>query len=577
MAMKNATGPRARGATRTNGHKKKSTAKAPRFNQAPSPDPTSQSGLGRDSLYLQMLNCSDDAFMLLQSQRDNDELVDLVLLEANTSALNLLKRDAADAIGQTASLLPHALFGPILNCAQWLTPQAPQQNTSVLHERAYLKISLHQLDADCVCVILRNAHKPAVGEQLQEKLARFLEAAPDAVVVADLEGRYLHANAAACELLGYSREEILHKQFSDIIPDIQRRTLLQAKKQMADGAQLTSEWSIQRSDGRVITVEVSGKILKDGHWLGFVRDITRRKNNERELRLAAAVFDNTREAIVVTDAERNVLAVNGAFTTLTGYSEREAKGHILCEYLYRSGKHDEEFYQTLWQRVDADGHWRGEVWSRRKDGEVFPSWQNISAVSDDNGNINHYVLILSDISEKKAAEMKLSYLAHHDALTGLANRIAFNGNLERAIHHAERNSSKVALLYIDLDNFKIVNDTHGHLAGDQLLQITADRLRRCVRGEDAVARMGGDEFTIVLENISSLEDAVGVAEKVIHAMDLPVRLASGEVDVGLSIGISLFPDHAQSLNDVTRTADAAMYAAKKYARNSYQVFHPQQI
>lgn len=571
MAIKNAAGSRFKANTRNNGSKKKLSpkAKSSHFTVSATSQPYLTSN--RDLLCFQMLNHVPYPCIALQQHLVEGELVDLVLIHANNAAYGLLDGNE-EMLGYYASALPHGLFSPILAAARKLGQRSVAHSINLQYNSNFYQITLSAINDETLFAIIEPALKTRASDRHKHKLARFMEAAPDAIFIADLEGRYVHVNAAACQLLGYSRDEILHKPFSEIIPDAELNRLLAEKSMLNDGGQLTAEWSLTRSDGSLLPVEVSGKLLNDGHWLAFVRDISHRKSAEKDVHLAAAVFNNTREAIVIADTEQRIVAVNAAFTDLTGYSEAESTHQLLHDYLYRSGKHEDEFYQTLWQRVDSDGLWRGEVWSRRKDGEIFPSWQNISVVSDDDGEIRYYVLILSDISEKKAAEMKLSYLAHHDALTGLANRIAFNGNLERALQHATRNNSKVALLYIDLDNFKTVNDTYGHLAGDQLLQITADRLRRCVRGEDAVARMGGDEFTIVLENISCTEDAVGVAKKVLHSMELPVRLANGAVEVGMSIGISIFPDHANSLNDITRTADAAMYSAKKQRINSYQVF-----
>ncbi|TVZ41339.1 PAS domain S-box-containing protein/diguanylate cyclase (GGDEF)-like protein [Alteromonadaceae bacterium 2753L.S.0a.02] len=516
-----------------------------------------------------MLDCVSDAIILMQALVEDGELVDFIVLEANAAAIALIP-GGSDALGKNASSLLHSFFGPMLGAAQEVLVRGEKQSLTLLQDRRFLQAELFNPQDKLLCAVISDDSNTKALHAAE--LESCIEQAPDAIFIANLDGRYTHVNSAGCKLLGYEREQILSMSIEDVIPKVDLARLQLDKLRLQDGETITAEWKIKRSNGKYLAVEVSGKILNDGRWLGFVRDISERKNAEKDLQLSAAVFNNTREAIVITNATREIVAANAAFTELCGYTEQDVKGKDIKHYVYRSGKHEAAFYENLWQRVDAEGFWRGEVWSRRSDGEVFPSWQNISVVCDDYGNISHYVLILSDISEKKAAEQKLSYLAHHDALTGLTNRIAFNGNLEHALNHARRNGSKVALLFIDLDHFKDVNDNYGHLAGDQLLQITADRLRRCVRGEDAVARMGGDEFTIILEHINCIDDAVGVAKKVVQSMALPVRLASGEVEVGLSIGISLFPDHATTVNDLTRTADAAMYGAKKCKERDYQVF-----
>jgi diguanylate cyclase (GGDEF)-like protein/PAS domain S-box-containing protein len=335
------------------------------------------------------------------------------------------------------------------------------------------------------------------------------------------------------------------------------------------------EHRILKPGGGERFVHERGKV-EHGHdgrtvrMLGTIQDITERKQSEEKLRQAATVFESTNEAIIVTDASHKIIAVNQAFTSITGYDKEDVAGREPS--LLKSGKHDNAFYTELEASLARSGQWRGEIWNRKKTGEIFPAWESISAVIGEQGKISHYVSIFTDISDIKEAAERLTHLAHHDALTELPNRLRFNANLDQAIQHARRNGKSLALLFIDLDRFKLINDTLGHSAGDRLLQTIASRLLLCVREEDTVARLGGDEFTILLNEIQHGQDAAHIAEKIIAAVCQPLRLNGKEVVVSASIGISIFPDDGNNAEDLARTADAAMYQAKAHGRNTYRFY-----
>ncbi|MFI4869139.1 MAG: putative bifunctional diguanylate cyclase/phosphodiesterase [Steroidobacterales bacterium] len=284
----------------------------------------------------------------------------------------------------------------------------------------------------------------------------------------------------------------------------------------------------------------------------------------------ATVFNNTMDAILIADADKKIVAVNPAYTNMTGFEPADVIGKN--PGVHKSGRHDTEFYRALWRTLQETGHWQGEIWNRRKNGEVYPAWENISVVKDDHGRTTHYVSVMSDISPLKRAEERLSHLAHHDALTNLPNRLTFSSHLEQALERAKRHQQKLALLLLDLDRFKNVNDTLGHDAGDQLLQIVATRLRHCLRSEDLVARLGGDEFAIVLEEVSRAEDAGATAEKINRAVAEPAQLVGGEVVTSASIGISIYPDDADNAADLAKGADASMYRAKSRGRDTYEFY-----
>ena len=292
------------------------------------------------------------------------------------------------------------------------------------------------------------------------------------------------------------------------------------------------------------------------------------------LRLAATVFASIREGVVITDLEPRIVAVNQAYTRITGYSEAQVLGKN--PRIVKSGLHDKAFYQAMWSTLKATGHWSGEIWNRRKGGEVYPQWLTISAVCIDSScdatdKPCNYVGVFTDISQLKQSEAQLAQLAHYDPLTGLPNRLLVQSQLQHAVDRAKRHNLSVSVLYIDLDRFKNVNDSLGHPIGDELLIKLADRMKQRVREEDMLARLGGDEFLLVLEDIRDSGDPAFVAQSLISLLTSPFVLPSGhEIFIGASIGISVFPEDAGSATELIQHADMAMYQAKKEGRNTYR-------
>ena len=320
------------------------------------------------------------------------------------------------------------------------------------------------------------------------------------------------------------------------------------------------------------------KPLSLQHWVKPVLGIfanrialeIERKSAGDELRLAASVFNENVEAIMIADRDTSILRVNPAFSRITGYSGDEAIGQ--STNMLKSGRQDREFYAEFWNALLEDNVWQGEIWNRCKDGRIIPVWQTISVVRDASGEIEQFISIFSDISEKKLSEERIYHLAHYDVLTGLPNRSSFHKGFEDALLHAERHSRRVALLFLDLDHFKLINDASGHPAGDELLKQVALRLKETVREEDTVARLGGDEFTVLLDDIHSVEDASLVAEKILQQLAKPFRLDHSELVITASIGISLFPNDGNDVSTLLKNADTAMYRAKERGRNNFQFF-----
>ncbi|MBU2570751.1 MAG: EAL domain-containing protein [Gammaproteobacteria bacterium] len=296
-----------------------------------------------------------------------------------------------------------------------------------------------------------------------------------------------------------------------------------------------------------------------------------RKRTELKLRLAATVFESTLEGIMITDAKTNIISVNEAFCEITGYGTEEIIG--CTPAMFESERHSKAFFRQLWDILNKTGQWRGEIWNRRKSGEVFPAWVNISAVpniADD--KIGHYVAVFTEITELKLSEERLNYLAHHGPLTGLPNRLLFQDRLAQGILQAQRGKSMIAVMFLDLDRFKLINDTLGHPIGDELLVAVAERLRRCARETDTIARLGGDEFAVILSSMTREEDVEHVAQKIIQALSSVFCVGGHEVFVTTSIGITFYPGLNNDRSKLLEQADVAMYHAKKHGRNNYQYY-----
>jgi diguanylate cyclase (GGDEF)-like protein/PAS domain S-box-containing protein len=288
------------------------------------------------------------------------------------------------------------------------------------------------------------------------------------------------------------------------------------------------------------------------------------------LRMADRVFESALEGIMVTDRNAKIERVNQAFTRLTGYSQDEVVGRNPS--LLNSGHQDAAFYEGLWRALKTNGHWQGEIWNRRKNGELYLEYLTITGIRDNEGAISHYAGIFSDITQRRQTEERLRFLATHDVLTGLANRVLFEERLERAILHAQRGQRKFAVMYLDLDRFKLVNDTLGHNTGDEVLKVVAERLRSRLRASDTVARLGGDEFAFVLEDVSDVRDVGRLARTLLDSVGDAMVIDGREIFTTPSIGISIYPDDGSEAEQLMMRADQAMYGAKSRGRNVFQFF-----
>ncbi len=306
-------------------------------------------------------------------------------------------------------------------------------------------------------------------------------------------------------------------------------------------------------------------------WHGFARDITGSRRDDEERRLAAAVFSNTQEGVVITDPKGRILAANPSVSAITGYDRDQLIGNSMR--LLQSGRHDRAFYDALWSSVRSEGFWQGEIWNRRKNGEIYPELLTISTVRDAQGEITNYVGSFADITVFKRSQEHMEHLAHHDGLTGLPNRLLLLSRLEHALSRARRDKGLGAVLFLDLDRFKQVNDRFGHPAGDALLIAVAKRLRERLRDSDTLARLGGDEFVVVLENLAAADRATEVAQELIARLSEPFDLPGGQrAEIGASIGISLFPKDGMVPGDLIKQADIALYQSKQGGRGIYRFY-----
>ncbi|WP_220459594.1 sensor domain-containing diguanylate cyclase [Rugamonas fusca] len=326
------------------------------------------------------------------------------------------------------------------------------------------------------------------------------------------------------------------------------------------------------------TITAMSLLLVAMGWL-ILRSVRARDRAERALRdanrelsLAGSVFRHTMDAVMVTEMDGTIVSVNPAFTAITGYEAAEVVGHT--PRLLRSGRHDADFYRAMFAQLGSTGHWRGEIWNRRKDGQSYLEWISISLVRDERAKPLRYVSVSNDVTELRAGDEHLRHLAFHDPLTGLPNRALLLDRIGQGISVAQRDGRGMGVMFIDLDRFKPINDTLGHDVGDQLLQQVAQRLSHAVRHSDTVARIGGDEFVILLEQVDDGITYVNLAEKVLSSLSRPMVLGPHTLEVGASIGIASYPGDGEEAASLLKHADAAMYVSKASGRGAYHFYHP---
>lgn len=414
---------------------------------------------------------------------------------------------------------------------------------------------------------------------------RILDNALDAVVIIDEHDVILGWNRQAVLLFGWKEAEILgHNLATTIVPHQHRKAHLAGMQRfLAHGPGALMGRRIETTacnrDGREFPIELAISFVGEPgryEFSAFIRDISEQIEARERLRLAARVFEVSAEGIMVTDAANRIVSTNPAFQEITGYTEEEVLGKP--PDVLSSGRHDRAFYEAMWKSLLGTGLWRGEIWNRRKNGEIYPQWLSVSLVRDDSGQVINHVGVFSDISERHAAHEQMRRLAHFDPLTHLANRALLRERLPQLL--AESKGHQTALLFIDLDGFKPVNDEHGHPVGDQLLEQVGERLRRCVRRGDLAARHGGDEFIVVLNDIVDTCHVIHVAGKILKALAKPYTVEGLSLQLSASLGIGLAPDHSDDMDTLISLADRAMYVAKESGPGKWAFYgssHPESL
>ena len=428
---------------------------------------------------------------------------------------------------------------------------------------------------------IRSAEKVRLA--MVQELSQIVRHAPAGVARMEIGGRFLWANARLCALLGVSFEQVTRLNFRDVLVTPNREWALAQLDRLLAGEidHYVDERECQRQDdGRKVSVLCTVTLVPDAgdepaHLVCVVQDLDEIKaaraalqSSETRQRLADTVVNNSLEGVLVTDAQSRILSANAAVTRLLGYTEDELLGQT--PRVFKSGRHDKAFYDAMWNVMRRTGHWQGEIWNRRKSGEIFPEHMSLSAVRDLEGAITHYVCMFSDISEEKARMRQLEYLARNDPLTGLYNRTWFGHELEKAVEEAGVSGERMAVLLLNLDRFKDVNDSYGHATGDQVLKHMVQQVQSALRPGDVLGRLAGDELAVVARHLRHADGAAAVARQLIVAVAEPWSSPDGfEVVAGVSVGICMFPEHAATAELLLQGAHAAVYGAKAQGRGAW--------
>jgi diguanylate cyclase (GGDEF)-like protein/PAS domain S-box-containing protein len=442
----------------------------------------------------------------------------------------------------------------------------------------HVDFQLHPILDETGKLVLALAEGSDITERkrVESELRKFqwaVEQSPVSIVITDTDAHITYTNPKFTEITGYSREEVLGQNPRMLKSGLTSPEVYeQLWATISAGKVWTGELCNRRKNGEIFWefARVLPIVDADGlvsHYLAVKEDVSERHRIEEQRRLALRVFESSHDGILITDPRGVILDVNQAFCELTGYSREEAVGQP--SRMLNSGHHDENFFQQLFETVEKQEYWRGEIWNRTKAGAITVVLMTVSAVRDAAGQLTQYVGVFTDITQRKETEQRLEHLAQHDPLTDLPNRSLFRDRLQQAINKNHRDEQSLALLFIDLDHFKEVNDTLGHVVGDQLLVETARRIAACVRNSDTVARLGGDEFTVVLQCVEDREAVARIADDVIEALAAPFVLGQATAHISASIGIAMCPDNADEPDALTHAADRAMYEAKSEGRNRY--------
>jgi len=462
-----------------------------------------------------------------------------------------LRRIAEEQAGESLDTAPPSL--------------RPEEIRRLIHE-----LRVHQIELEMQNEEMRETQ--VVLAASRDRLSHLYDFSPVSYCTLDAKGIVLECNLTLCQLLKKERRQLIGYPLSRHQPPEDIPILLD----MLNSREATLERQLrlrshseEKQDCHVLLKldRITKQENTTGFWLAAISDISSLLRLTEELRIKSAAIENTMEGVLITQANGQICFVNSAFEKTTGYTQKQVLGKN--PNILQSGKHTPTFYQDMWQSIAKNGHWRGEVWNRRATGEIYPEWISISTVFDDAHKPAYYVGVFSDITTEENMRQRLHKLAYYDGVTDLPNRHLFMDRLNQAIADARRNKRTFALLFLDLDRFKNINDTLGHTTGDHLLVEVSQRIAHNLREVDTVSRMGGDEFMVLLPNIDSGKDANLVAQKLLSAMSTPFDLAGRQYHITVSIGISQYPEDGDEADDIIRHADIAMYQAKEKGRNAY--------
>ncbi len=471
-------------------------------------------------------------------------------------------------------------FGSILQAHSYEPQLSDTIGKLSLDEAKHL---IHELHVNKIELEIQNEEFRRSQEEIEagrDRYQELYEFAPAGYIKLNSNGIIEHANLSLVKMLGIERQRLQKRPFAHFVIHEDQGILYQIRQLMLadDEKSHTFELRMKRFNARnfYARLEIAAIPSRYGKATSYsliISDISQQKQAETKLKFASIAFDNTSDGILITDSQSNIISVNRAFTKTTGYDSDEVLGKN--PRILSSGRQNQAFYNAMWQTIATDGYWQGEIWNRRKSGETYPEWLSISAVRNSNNIVTNYVAAFSDISTLKEHQHEIEHLAHHDTLTGLPNRLLLSARLDHSLQKAKRENSAIGILFLDLDNFKKINDTLGHAIGDEVLKQITNRWNSCIREEDTLARLGGDEFLIVLEDINHGSDVAMLATNILTSLSSPLEVEGHKLMVSSSIGICIFPQDGNDLLSLVKNADAAMYKAKTAGGDQYHFYSPE--
>lgn len=405
--------------------------------------------------------------------------------------------------------------------------------------------------------------KRNILEKKNNILANVVDLHPARIAVFDIKGVLFYANTNYLEANNLSLNDIDKLTFDEI------SQCNIGFKNIKEKLQITNSFINQKEENNR-WYESTFYIISNEFIIHNCIDITAQKQKELQLEQSAIFFENSNEGIIITDSKGKIVSINKSFSRITGYRKDEVIGKTPS--ILNSGIHDKVFYENMWDSLKINSAWQGEIWNKRKTGEIYPEWLSIAKALNPKYNEEFYIAIFTDISSLKEADKKIHFYANHDILTKLANRVQFESHLKSTIESCKRRESKMALFFIDLDKFKDINDTYGHTIGDEMLKIVAKRLEQSIRKDDFIARLGGDEFILIIKDVKDNEDMLHLAHKINENIKESIVISDKVFFMSLSIGISIFPDHGKDSEDLIKNSDAAMYVVKENGRNGYRLY-----